>query len=165
MFFWSGLVLPGLSGLGWSNSCVWDDWHCCHPRHMRLSSSGNLAQTYSWWQKGPQQQERAYCMLSHFIHVQLFALLGTIAHEASLSMGFSRQEYWSGLPCPPPGDLPNPGIEPVSPYVSCVGRHVLYHKGHLGSQVVFNFQLMSHFLKSSCLRKCHDQSHIQRIDK
>ena len=115
MFFWSGLVLPGLSGLGWSNSCVWDDWHCCHPRHMRLSSSGNLAQTYSWWQKGPQQQERAYCMLSHFIHVQLFALLGTVAHEASLSMGFSRQEYWSGLPCPPPGDLPNPEIEPVSP--------------------------------------------------
>ena len=35
--------------------------------------------------------------------------------EASLSMGFSRQEYWSGLPFPPPGDLPNPGIEPVSP--------------------------------------------------
>ena len=54
-------------------------------------------------------------MLSHFIHVQLFALLGTVAHEASLSMGFSRQEYWSGLPCPPPGDLPNPEIEPVSP--------------------------------------------------
>ena len=33
---------------------------------------------------------------------------------APLSMGFSRQEYWSGLPCPPPGDLPNPGIEPVT---------------------------------------------------
>ena len=36
-------------------------------------------------------------------------------HQAPLSMGFSRQEYWSGLPCPPPGDLPNPGIEPMSP--------------------------------------------------
>ena len=36
---------------------------------------------------------------------------GTVAHQASLSMGFSRQEYWSGLPCPPPRDLPNPGIE------------------------------------------------------
>ena len=35
----------------------------------------------------------------------------TVAHQAPLSMGFSRQEYWSGLPCPPPGDLPNPGIE------------------------------------------------------
>ena len=38
-----------------------------------------------------------------------------VAHQAPLSMGFSRQEYWSGLPCPPPGDLPNPGIEPWSP--------------------------------------------------
>ena len=37
-----------------------------------------------------------------------------IAHQAPLFMGFSRQEYWSGLPCPPPGDLPDPGIEPVS---------------------------------------------------
>ena len=40
--------------------------------------------------------------------------LRTIAHQALLSMGFSRQEYWSGLPCPPPGDLPNPGIELTS---------------------------------------------------
>ena len=39
----------------------------------------------------------------------------TVAPQAPLSMGFSRQEYWSGLPCPPPGDLPDPGIEPVSP--------------------------------------------------
>ena len=39
----------------------------------------------------------------------------TVAHLAPLSMGFSRQEYWSGLPCPPPGDLPNPGIELRSP--------------------------------------------------
>ena len=38
----------------------------------------------------------------------------TAAHQAPLSRGFSRQEYWSGLPCPPPGELPNPGIEPVS---------------------------------------------------
>ena len=40
--------------------------------------------------------------------------LWTVAHQATLSMGFSRQEYWSGLPCPPPGDLLYPGIEPVS---------------------------------------------------
>ena len=43
-----------------------------------------------------------------------FAALRTVAHQAPLSMGFSRQEYWSGLPCPPPGDLPDPGIEPAS---------------------------------------------------
>ena len=49
-----------------------------------------------------------------------------LAHQAPLSMGFSRQEYWSGLPCPPLGDLPSPGIEPVS-HVSCIGRWILYH--------------------------------------
>ena len=47
--------------------------------------------------------------------VWLFVTPWTIAHQAPLSMDFSRQEYWSGLPCPPPGDLPNPGIEPRSP--------------------------------------------------
>ena len=46
-------------------------------------------------------------MLSHFGYVQLFATLWTIVCQASLSMGFSRQKYWSGLPFPPPGDLPN----------------------------------------------------------
>ena len=44
----------------------------------------------------------------------LSAILWTVALQAPLSMGFSRQEYWSGLPCPPPGDLPDPGMEPVS---------------------------------------------------
>ena len=53
-------------------------------------------------------------MLSHFNRVWLFATLWTVTQEAPLSMGFSRQEYWSGLPCPPPEDLPNPGIEPTS---------------------------------------------------
>ena len=47
--------------------------------------------------------------------VQFFGTLWTIAHQASLSMGFSRQEYWNVLPCPSPRDLPDPGIEPVSP--------------------------------------------------
>ena len=47
--------------------------------------------------------------------VGLFATLWTIAHQALLSMGFSRQDYWSGLPFPSPGDLPDPGIEPRSP--------------------------------------------------
>ena len=47
-------------------------------------------------------------------HVQLFATPWTVAYQLPLSMGFSRQEYWSGLPFPFPGDLPNPGIEPES---------------------------------------------------
>ena len=46
--------------------------------------------------------------------VQLFETLWSVAHQAPLSMGFSRQEYWSGLPFPSPGYLPNSGIEPVS---------------------------------------------------
>ena len=53
-------------------------------------------------------------LLSRFNHVRLFATPWTVACQAPLSMGFSRQEHWSGLPCPPPGNLPNPGIEPSS---------------------------------------------------
>ena len=47
--------------------------------------------------------------------VRLFATPGTIACQAPLSMRFSKQEYWRGLPCPPPGDIPEPGIEPAFP--------------------------------------------------
>ena len=54
-------------------------------------------------------------VLSHFSHVRLSATSWTIAHDALLSMGFSRQEYWSGLPFPSPGDLRDPGMEPSSP--------------------------------------------------
>ena len=49
-----------------------------------------------------------------FNHVQLSATSRTVAHQAPLSMDFSRQEYWSGLPFPSPGELPDPGIEPTS---------------------------------------------------
>ena len=55
------------------------------------------------------------CMLSHFSRVRLFATLWTAARQAPLSMGFSRQEYWSGVPCTPPGYLPDTGIKPMSP--------------------------------------------------
>ena len=54
-------------------------------------------------------------MLSSFSHVRVFVTPWTVAHQAPLSMEFSRQEYWSGLPFPPPGDLPNPEIEFRSP--------------------------------------------------
>ena len=57
------------------------------------------------------------CALSH---AQLFATLWTVAHQAPLSIGFTRQEYWSGLPSPPAEDLPNPGIEPASPLASAL---------------------------------------------
>ena len=51
----------------------------------------------------------------------------TVAHQAPLSMGFLRQEYWSRLPFPSPGDPPNPGMEPMSSWISCTGRWILYH--------------------------------------
>ena len=68
------------------------------------------------------------CMLSP---VQLSAFPWTVAHQAALSMEFSRKEYWSGLPFPSPGDLPNPGIKPaplVSPALA-VDSLPLHHLG------------------------------------
>ena len=53
-------------------------------------------------------------MLSRFSHIRLFATLQTVTHQAPLPMGFFRQEYWNGLLCCPPGDLPDPGMEPLS---------------------------------------------------
>ena len=55
------------------------------------------------------------CVLSLYSCVRVFVTLWSVAQQAPLSMGFSRQEYWSGLPFPPPGDFPNPGMEPMSP--------------------------------------------------
>ena len=57
---------------------------------------------------------RDMCMCLHAKSLQFFAILWTVAHQAPLSMGFSRQEYWIGLPSPPPGDLPDAGFEPMS---------------------------------------------------
>ena len=55
------------------------------------------------------------CVLSHSVVSNYFATPWTVAHQAPLSMGFPRQEYWSGLSFPSPGYLPDPGIEPGSP--------------------------------------------------
>ena len=70
------------------------------------------------------------CLLNCFSCVRLFATLWTVAHQALLSMGFSRQEYWSGLPCLPPGELPDPGIKLRSPALQA---HSL-PSGHQGSR-------------------------------
>ena len=67
--------------------------------------------------------------------VRLFATLWTVAHQAPLSMGFSRQEYWSGLPFPSPGDLPDPGIKPRSPALQADAllrrRYIDVHQRHV----------------------------------
>ena len=60
------------------------------------------------------KRENRMSVCCHFSCVQLFVTLWTVARQAPLFMGFSRQEYWSGLPFPSPGDLPNPGIESAS---------------------------------------------------
>ena len=72
------------------------------------------------------------CVLSHFTYVRLFTTLWTVAHHAPLSMGFCRQEYWSGFPCPPPGDLSDPGIKLASSVAPAlqVDSLLLSHKGH-----------------------------------
>ena len=62
-------------------------------------------------------------------HVQLFATPWTVAHQAPLSMEFSRPEYWSGFPVHSPGDLPDPGTEPQSPALQAD----FYHLSHQGS--------------------------------
>ena len=85
----------------------WEQLHCFlfpHPEHTWAGMWG------------------VECVLSHFSHIWLFATLSTIAHQALLFMGFFRQEYWSGLPFPPAGNILDPGIKPES--VSCIGRQV-----------------------------------------
>ena len=69
-----------------------------------LTSSWPWRQVACWLQ----------CVQNRFNHVLLFAALWTVAYQTSLSVGFSKQEHWSGLPCPSPGHLPHPGIEPMS---------------------------------------------------
>ena len=64
-------------------------------------------------------------VLSHFSHVLLISILWTVAYQASLSMGFFRQEYWAGFPCLLPRDLPDPDIELF--HLTCINRQVLYH--------------------------------------
>ena len=64
------------------------------------------------------------CALSR---VQLFVTLWTVAHQASPSVEFSRQEYWSGLPFPSPEDLPNPGIKPTPPTSPTLADRFFYH--------------------------------------
>ena len=66
-------------------------------------------------------------MLSHFSCILLFVTLLTVACKALLSARFSRQEYWSGLPCPSPEDLPDPGIKPAPPVSPKLAEWVLYN--------------------------------------
>ena len=87
----------------------------CGLRHDRMVLKSQGRQWPPWWKSPPQENSSfngiCACVLSSFRHVRLFVALWTVACQAPLSMGFSRQGYWSGLPYPPPGDLLNPGIK------------------------------------------------------
>ena len=88
------------------------------------------------------------CVLGH---IQLFATLWTGGHQAPLSMGFSRQEYWTGLPFPTPGDLPDPGIEPASPALA--GRFSLTAlPGEPGYQAEVTALKRPYWITLACLR-------------
>ena len=68
-----------------------------------------------------------FCVCAQLLcHVQLFSTPWTVAHQSPLSMGLSTQEFWSGFPFPLPGELPNPGTEPLSQSLLCC-RWILYH--------------------------------------
>ena len=84
-------LAPVVSSWGWGKAFSWGRGDCM-----------------PWWGRA------CACMLSCFSCVRLFVTPWTVALQAPLSMGFPRQQYWSGLPLPPPRDLPDPGIEPVS---------------------------------------------------
>ena len=89
-------------------------------RMKSVFRAGNLLNPKSdhhWEVLWPLLQEKiyAYNEVKSLSRVQLFVTPWTVAYQAPPSMGFSRQEYWSGLPFPSPGDLPDPGIEPRSP--------------------------------------------------
>ena len=143
--------LPGSSFHGILQARIWEwvtmlssrDWTCvsyvsCSDRWVlycscHLGSPSNLL-FMKWKHMSRDLSENVHSdfvenslkMLRRFSRVRLFGTPWTVVHQAVLSMGFSRQEYWTGLPFPSPGDLPDPGMEPMS-HVSCIGGWVLYH--------------------------------------
>ena len=93
--------------------------------------------------------------LSLFHHVQLSVTLWMVAGQAALSVGFSRQEHWSGLPCPTPGDLPDAGIKPTVFCACWTGRRVLYRWRHRGSPSVFPYRVLCNInLRDMTRTKC-----------
>ena len=79
------------------------------------------------------------CVLSHSNYIQLFVTLWTVACQVPLSMGFSRQKYWSVLQCPPPGDFPQ-GSNQHLLCISCICRRVFYDWCHMGSPMYLIYQ-------------------------
>ena len=88
------------------------------------------------------------CLLSHFSHVQLSVTPWIVAHQAPLSMAFPREEYQSGLPFSPPGDLTDPGIEPVSPMAPALSEKFFTAEPQ-GEALLWTVKLLMLEIKSS----------------
>ena len=93
------------------HSCIQCPWPCSRP----LLTQGSAKDFWTLTGKSGSYQHMNWIELKSLSHVGLFASPWSVAHQAPPSMGFFRQEFWSGLPFPSPGDLPDPGIEPRSP--------------------------------------------------
>ena len=107
-----------------------EETEACTEAVTYTSSHSHLWRTASHWRSRVPLRNVLHLhtrVRSGFSCVPLFAIPRTVARQAPRSMGFSRQEYWSALPCPPPGHLPHPGIEPLSLASPCISRWVLYH--------------------------------------
>ena len=91
-------------------------WHT----PLRLPFSSGRSQQHFQFCFPQDSASSCACMLSHFNCVRLFVTPWTVARQSPVSVGFSRQEYWRGLLCLPPRDLPNPGIKPVSLTSTCI---------------------------------------------
>ena len=98
-----------------------DLWYRKEEGHLTwVSKEGTLLKILQWpiWEKNLKRSAYMYmhaCVQNCLSRVWLFVTLWTVTCQPLLSIGFSRQEYWSGLPCPPPGDLLDPGVEAASP--------------------------------------------------
>ena len=98
--------VPLRDQFSWSSNFYWGQ-----SRFSNFSSSWECSQRWAWGRL----LDVLLLLLRRFSRVRLCATPQTAAHQAPPSLGFSKQEHWSGLPFPSPGDLPDPGIEPTSP--------------------------------------------------
>ena len=129
------LSIQGLKHKPWTQHLFYRSAHILTKRCLHNTLPAVFFEIANVWKTDLMSSNRGSLLpsvLSHFSPVQLFVTPWTVALPGPLSMGFSRQEHWSGLPCPPPGHLLSPGMEPASPvspalqadYLLCTGNEL-----------------------------------------